>query len=262
MVMREVFLCAESLRVAGVRHGFSTRYGGVSEGPYATLNLGVAREDLAERVRENHRRLAEGVGYDVAKLHWRSQVHGGAVHEVGARDEVESGRLIEADGLVAHTHGTAVAVRVADCVPVLLAEPETGRVAAVHAGWRGVVAGVVERALEVMSPRTYGSVLAALGPSIGGCCFEVGAEVAREIVGVSGEECVIRRGERPRVDLRRAIEVKLSRLGVTQVERVGGCTVCDRESFYSFRRDGAHSGRMLGVIVAGVRPLEREERLG
>ncbi|MEZ4408177.1 MAG: peptidoglycan editing factor PgeF [Polyangiales bacterium] len=250
-------LRAPALTAAGFRHGFTTRAGGVSEGPFATMNLAVHVGDDPARVFENHRRLAERVGYDLARLHWRSQVHGGVVHEAQAGEDPAELRALEADGLVARDAGEAVSVRVADCVPVLLADPETGAVAAVHAGWRGVEARVVEEGLRVMAPREAGAVIAALGPSIGPCCFEVGDDVAARIAAVSAPEVVVAGGPKPRVDLWRALEVQLAALGVTTVERVGGCTMCDAERFHSFRRDGKTSGRMVGVIVAGARPPTR-----
>jgi copper oxidase (laccase) domain-containing protein len=131
---------------------------------------------------------------------------------------------------------------------VLLAALDTGAVAAVHAGWRGVVAGVVERALERLAS---GQVVAAIGPCIGACCFEVGADVGAQIAGACGEaEVVARRvGAKAYVDLRRAVAAQLAKAGVRDIEQVAGCTRCDAARFHSFRRDGAESGRHLAVIA-------------
>ncbi len=242
-------LRAPTLSAQGFRHGFSTRLGGVSEGPFGSLNLGAAVGDHPEHVTENHRRLALAVGYAPHELHQTSQVHGAVVH-VPAGSPEES-RRVQADALVAKTPDLAVAVRVADCVPVLVADPKTGHVAAIHAGWRGVAQGVVREALATLGAEDPAGLYAAIGPSIGPCCFEVGEDVAVEIVRAAGEGLVTRpRGDRPHVNLWRAVENQLRALGVRAVDTLGCCTRCDETRFFSFRRDGARSGRMVGVIVA------------
>ncbi|MFO0606605.1 MAG: peptidoglycan editing factor PgeF [Polyangiales bacterium] len=244
-------LHARSLTDRGFAHAFTARDGGVSEGPFASLNLGAAVGDDPEHVRENHRRLARAVGYDPAALHQTWQVHGGAVWSHTPDASPDDTRRVEADALVAAAPGVAVAVRVADCVPVLLADVATGRVAAAHAGWRGVVANVVGAALDALGPRSPADVVAAIGPSIGPCCFEVGDDVAAEIAAATPTPVVRSRpGAKPLVDLWRAVEAQLHARGVTAVEPIGRCTVCDPGAFFSFRRDGARSGRMVGVIVA------------
>ncbi len=251
----EAFLRAPRLAAAGFVHGFSTRSGGVSAGPFATQNLGAAVGDDPHAVAENHRRIAAAVGYDPGKLYQASQVHGAAVAVPGAGEDPAEVLSREADALVARSPGVAVGVRVADCVPVLLADTATGHVAAVHAGWRGIVRGVIRAALRTLGPREPGAVLAAIGPSIGPCCFEVGDEVAGELGECAGDGIVLRRGgARPHVDLWRAVEHQLRGLGVGTVDTLGRCTACETARFYSFRRDGARSGRMLGVIVARGAP--------
>jgi YfiH family protein len=231
-------------------HGFSTRHGGTSEGPFATLNLARSVGDSIEHMLENHKRLAATVGYAPDKLFERSQVHGASVYEVREGDDPASVREGQGDALITRVKGYAVGVRVADCVPVLLADTKSGAVAAVHAGWRGVVANVVGATLDALrcEPAT---VLAAIGPSIGPCCFEVGDEVASQIAEAAGDGIVLRRPpHKPYVDLWRAIEMQLYRAGVRTIDTLGMCTMCDREQWFSFRRDGAQSGRMLAVIVA------------
>ncbi len=242
-------LTAELLTRAGIRHGFSTREGGVSEGAFAAMNLARNVGDAPEAVAENHRRFAKAVGYAPERLFESSQVHGARVLRVDGA-EVAATRIEEADGLICTTPGDAVAVRVADCVPVLLAAPGRGVVAAVHAGWRGVAKRIVDEALAGIGA-DVGEVIAAVGPCIGGCCFEVGDEVAAEIAAASVDSVVLRgAGARPRVDLRSAVEWQLRRAGVGAIGHVGGCTVCDVARFHSFRRDGKSSGRLLGAIVA------------
>jgi len=145
------------------------------------------------------------------------------------------------DGSVAM--GKAVGVRVADCVPVLIADELSGDVVAIHAGWRGVVLGVVRAGVERLKAR---AAVAAIGPCIGACCFEVGDDVARQIGFV-----VATRGDKARVDLRFAVRTQLLALGVKadRIEDVPGCTRCEASRFHSFRRDGSASGRMLAAIA-------------
>jgi YfiH family protein len=166
------------------------------------------------------------------------QVHGArAVLATEARGQ-------EADAVVAREPGLAVGVRVADCVPVLVADRASGAVAAIHAGWRGVVGGVLRAGVELLAPRDG---VAAIGPCIGACCFEVGREVADQLGHVVREE-----GEKAYVDLRAAVRAQLRSLGLddASIADVPGCTKHEPERFHSFRRDGANSGRMLAAIVS------------
>jgi hypothetical protein len=255
-------LVSKLLSKAGFRHGFSTRAGGVSPAPFEAFDFALLRDPDA--LRENQRRLAEEVGFDPARLHQTMQVHGASV--VVANGDPVSLVKREADALVAEPQsGDAVAVRVADCVPVLVADPASGRVAAIHAGWRGVVGGVIDAAVRMMvegrgAGATSGFV-AAIGPCIGACCFEVGADVAEQIAKASDPSVVARRDEargKAFVDLRRAVRSQLRGLGlsdasiddVPSAEIHVGCTRCDAARFYSYRRDGDRSGRLVGVIVA------------
>jgi purine-nucleoside/S-methyl-5'-thioadenosine phosphorylase / adenosine deaminase len=160
-----------------------------------------------------------------------------------------AGGAQEADALVAPSAG-AVGVRVADCVPVLVASTETGAVAAIHAGWRGVVAGVVPAGVELLG---RGGLLAAIGPCIGACCFEVGADVAEHFVSRRGAIGFVTRraGDKAYVDLRAAVRAQLRALGLADdaIDDVPGCTKHEPDRFHSFRRDGANSGRMLAAIA-------------
>lgn len=254
-------LRAERLSAEGFVHGFTTRRGGVSVGPFQSLNLGRTVGDDPDHVEENHRRLALAMGFDPERCYQTSQVHGAAVVVPSPEEPPERVRAVEADALVAMSPGLAVAVRVADCMPVLLADRATGHAAAVHAGWRGVVRGVIGEAFRMLASASPSHVVAAIGPAIGPCCFEVGDETAAELAHAAGDGIVLRRGaERPHVDLWRAAEHQLRALGVKTIDTLGRCTVCEPEVFYSFRRDGPRSGRMTGVIVArGPGDVPREE---
>jgi len=246
----EAVLRARLFTQAGIRHGFSTRLGGVSGGSYAAMNLARNVGDDPAAVAENHRRFAATVGYEPERLFESSQVHGARALRVDGAATLAT-RAEEADALVTSTPGDAVAVRVADCVPVLLAAPGHGVVAAVHAGWRGVTQRVIAAAVEAMGVGGDG-LIAAVGPCIGPCCFEVGDEVAAEIAGASSAAVVVRPGPgggRPRVDLRAAVAGQLQGIGARAVEHVGGCTRCEGGRFHSYRRDGKASGRMLAAIV-------------
>lgn len=246
------------LREAGFPHGFSLRTGGVSDEPFDSLNLGRAVGDEPARVAENHRRFAEAVGFERGLLYELSQVHGRHVHVVGPRDEPVALRAEQGDALVATRPGVAVGVRVADCMPLLLADPTTGAVAAVHAGWRGMVAGVIAAALDAMC-RSGGAsparLRAAIFPHIRQRAFEVGEDVARTLQGAApGRDVVDWTFPKPRVALATIAREQLRSAGVldAHVEDVPGCTYADSERFFSYRRDGARSGRHVAAIVAGA----------
>jgi len=244
------------LRELGFENGFNLRTGGASRGSYASFNLGRAVGDEPAAVADNHARCAAAVGYAAGSLYEVSQVHGAAVVAVDASDDAVAVRRREADALCAARGAVAVGVRIADCVPVLLADASTGAVAAVHAGWRGTVAGVIEAAVDRLHDR-YGSepssLAAAILPHIGDCCFEVGEEVAETLRLSSPDPNVVDRSRsKPHVDLAAIVSAKLVRMGLAaeRIERIAGCTRCEPERFFSFRRDGKHSGRHLAVIVS------------
>ncbi len=179
------------------------------------------------------------------------QVHGRGV--IDARESTGAeGR--EADALVGRAvERLAVGVRVADCVPVLVADDASGSVAAIHAGWRGIVAGVVPAAIELLAGGQRTGLIAAIGPCIGGCCFEVGSDVAAMIARASHGAHVIvdKRGEKAHVDLRAAVRAQLLAAGMSpaRIEDVAGCTKHEAARFHSFRRDPANSARMLAAIA-------------
>jgi YfiH family protein len=243
----------------GFRHGFTLRAGGVSAAPYDSFNLGLAWGDRREDVLENRRRLRARLGAD--RLYLVTQVHGSTVARVATAEErPEDLAGQQADALCSAVPGVGLGVFTADCVPLLMADPRTGACAAVHAGWRGVVAGVAGAAVRALG-ESYGARAAdlrvAMGPSIGPCCFEVGPEVAEAFARWrppdGGAGVVLPRpGARPHVDLRRALALELAALGLpkAQVDPGGECTRCDPEGrFYSYRRDNTRTGQHLAVIV-------------
>jgi YfiH family protein len=213
---------------------FSTREGGVSEGPYASLNLGLLTGDERERVVENRRRLHAAAGVDEERAAWPLQVHGAGVVRA-------NGRGAEADAIWTDEQQRSLIVVTADCVPVALARLD-GRpaVALVHVGWRGLVAGVVGAARAALGGRL---VTAALGPGIGPCCYEVGEDVAGPVRAAFGLGLV--RGSH--LDLPGAVERALRSAGVLRVDRLDSCTACDAERFFSHRRDRGLTGRQGAV---------------
>ncbi len=232
-----IALTSPLLRAAGFRHGFSTR----------VLDL---RPGASER--EAHlEAFALVLRFDPARLFLASQVHGACALQ--AEGEPTELATRAADALIARSAGDAVGVRVADCVPVLLADPDTGAVAAVHAGWRGVAAGVIASAVKEAAAAGSTTRLAAIGPCIGACCFEVGADVAEQIAAASRPEVVIRReGDKAHIDLRAAVRAQLRDAGLADesIDDVAGCTRCEPSRFFSYRREGERAGRHLAVIVA------------
>ncbi|HEX5468142.1 MAG TPA: polyphenol oxidase family protein [Gaiellaceae bacterium] len=227
----------------GYYAAFSTREGGVSEGDFESLNLGILTEDDPERVVENRRLLcaAAEVEPETATMPW--QVHGARVFEADGRGIVTPGTEFEqGDGLWTETPGRALGVLSADCFPVVLARRAgRPRIAVLHVGWRGLAAGLVETGMAALA----GPAVAAVGPGIGPCCYEVGDEVAEPFRARFGESVL--RGRN--LDLPEAIERALRAAGVEEVERTGHCTSCEPELFFSHRRDRGRTGRQ-GVIAA------------
>jgi YfiH family protein len=221
---------------------FSTRNGGVSDGPYASLNLGRMTGDDVDRVDENRRRLCAEVGGILDRLALNRQVHSTLVHRAQAGARGEPG-----DGLWTDEPDLPVLAMTADCLPIALARLTDGTanggppaVAVVHAGWRGLLGGVVAEGVRVLG----GDVAAAIGPAIGPCCYEVGTEVAEPFAALYGPGVLHGRN----LDLWSAAELALRAEGVEQVERVDLCTSCNPELFFSHRRTGKPRG-VQGVIA-------------
>lgn len=245
----ELFLTASAL--AGAVHGFTTRIGGVSAGPYGSLNLGRGTEDDPVHVEENHRRLAIAAGFDPTKLATpQRQVHGATV----VRAERAADTVCDCDAVVSAAPGLVLGVRTADCVPVLLWHPRTGMAGAVHAGWRGVAASIVPAAVAAMNVPAS-ELRAAIGPAIGVCCYEVDDETCRKVRAVAPKATTIAtRLGHARIDLRAGVRGQLAEAGVAVVEDSSACTSCDSAArFYSHRAHRGVTGRHLSFIVAGAR---------
>lgn len=235
---------------AGV--AFTTRTGGVSEPPFAALNLGIFTEDDREAVVENRRRLAATLGFFPERIAAAHQVHGVDLIEHrsqpaprcsfawrGPEKEQRSpggDGLTKADGHFVRGEGVAALVFVADCVPLALAGP--AGVAMLHCGWRGLAAGIIAKGAMAI-----GATDAAIGPSIGPCCYEVGDEVLATFDRL-GEDVASGR----MLDLPEVARRLLAEAGVKQVETSGLCTSCEADLFFSHRRDRGRTGRQAGLV--------------
>ncbi|MFZ0342231.1 MAG: peptidoglycan editing factor PgeF [Gaiellaceae bacterium] len=221
---------------------FTTRVGGVSEGPYSSLNLGRKSGDDVDRVDENRRIMCEALGADVEKLALNHQVHSDRVVRAAAGERGE-----HADGLWTDEPGLPILAMSADCVPIALARvgADQPAVAVLHAGWKGLLAGIVEAGAQALG---HGTLAAAVGPGIGPCCYEVGEEVAAPFRERFGDDVV----SESRLDLWTSAERALRAAGVERIDRCNRCTFCEPETFFSHRRDNGKTGRQ-GVIayVAG-----------
>lgn len=242
----------------GTAHCFSTRFGGVSQGHLASLNLGVHRGDLRENVLENYRILGEAVGFDPRNTVFTKQIHSDIVERVGEAErgrgllrEVEMG----CDGLITNVPNVALTVFSADCTPVLLYDPVRRAVGAVHAGWRGTAAQIPARAVERMG-QEFGSrpedIRAAIGPCISQCCFETDADVPEAMLkafGQEAEQAVRPQGEKYYVNLKELNAMALRRAGVQQIDIAEECTACQPERFWSHRRVGNQRGSLAAIIM-------------
>jgi polyphenol oxidase len=217
---------------------FTTRAGGVSEGPYASLNLGRKTGDDVERVDENRRRACAEIGLDAAGLALNYQIHSAVVH----RAQLGERGVAQGDGLWTDDPALPILALAADCLPIALvrANGAAPAVSVLHAGRIGLLDGVVEAGVEALgSP-----VAAAIGPAIGPCCYEVGEEVAAPYRARFGAG--IMRGQK--LDLWQAAEGVLRNAGVDRIERFDLCTACNPELFFSHRRDGKPRG-VQGVLA-------------
>jgi YfiH family protein len=228
--------------IGGYEVAFTTRVGGVSEGPYSSLNLGRKSGDVPERADENRRIMCEAIRADLDKLALNYQVHSDRVLRAVAGQRGE-----HADGLWTDERGLPILAMSADCLPIALARAEATEpaIAVLHAGWKGLLAGIVPAGAKAIGS---GTLAAAIGPGIGPCCYEVGEEVATPFRERFGDD-VVRDG---RLDLWTSAERALHAAGVERVDRFDRCTFCEPESFFSHRRDAGRTGRQ-GVIayVAG-----------
>ena len=225
----------------GARAAFSSRLGGVSEGDFESLNVGLLTDDGSDAVYANRKRLTEAVQREAAGVLFGLQVHGADIAQRDAGPEPNPylervPQTAEVDGQITANPALTPLVQVADCLPVALAG-DSG-VAMLHCGWRGLASGIVERGAQAV-----GAHSAAIGPGIGTCCYEVGDEVLEEFAPL-GEGIADGR----MLDLAEVARRLLDRAGVRSVEAAGLCTSCEPDLFFSHRRDHGRTGRQAGLI--------------
>lgn len=243
---------------AGCAHGFTTRLGGVSQGIWSSLNLGLHRGDDRERVLENYRILGSALGFRPEDTVLTKQLHHDLVARVGRADRGQ-GLFApvpgERDGLVTDEPGVALVIFSADCTPVLFYDPVRRAVGGCHAGWRGMALGIPQKTVETMV-REFGCkpehIRAAIGPCIGKCCFETGPEVPAAMVAALGpqaEAAVEPRGEKFFVDLKALAAMWLRQAGVREIYTSPSCTACRPDRFWSHRKVGGERGSQAAVIL-------------
>jgi polyphenol oxidase len=259
-------------------HGFSTKPGGVSnQDAQKVFNLGFTEWDTKENVLENRRRFQSALGATDLKLISLKQIHSDVIHLFHSAPA----EPCQGDASVTNRPGLLLAVQTADCVPILLVDPKKRAVAAIHAGWRGTLARIVVKAIGQMQMQYKSKpadLLAAIGPSIGGCCYEVGTEVATQFLSQFAEAPEwfdeFRTGDEPNpiqwlnmmppghqpppknvlLDLRKANSAQLLGAGLrsSNIFVSDLCTACRRDLLFSYRKQGAQSGRLMSVL--GIRP--------
>lgn len=261
-----VYYASPLIERAGVPHAFSTRIGGVSGGPFASLNLGNSSEselkDSTDHIAQNYQRLHQAIGCDHRTRCFVHQVHGCTVAD--ARADADFTNNEPADGLATDDPSQLLAIRTADCIPILLATRDGRSVAAVHAGWRGIIANIIARAADELH-RIAGvaaeQLIAAIGPCISKANFEVGPEVIAEFEREFGQTfpqgpspLITRREDgKGHVDLPGAAYLQLLAAGISpdSIDTTDRCTFRDADEFFSHRRDRGVTGRMAALV--GVR---------
>lgn len=240
-----------------VKHGFSTREGGVSGGCYSSMNLRFNCDDSRENVLENYKIMANTLGMDYEKLVLSKQVHEDNIHTVTDSDAgngiIFENKFKSADGLITDIKGIPLVTLYADCVPVFFLDKKIGVVALSHSGWRGTVKRIAEKTVEKMK-KDYGSkpddILVAIGPSIQLCHFEVGDDVAEIFIKEFGDKTVLKFGDRYHVSMQKAIFMQLTETGIPEenIDDCGICTYCNSELLFSHRKTNGKRGN-LGAFI-------------
>lgn len=242
--------------VIPVPHGFSTRQGGVSQAPFDSLNLGFSVGDEPAAVTANLRRLATASEIPAEELHTISQVHGDVILEAAAAATRGAFPAVsgEGDALWSDRPGAAVGVKTADCVPVLIVDPDRRQVAAVHSGWKGTALQIARKAAESLISRGARPerLLCAVGPCIRACCYEVSDELASKFQAQFGADAIRpdETSHRPHLDLVHCVSASLRAVGVKaeHLDVMPYCDSCDGALFFSHRRDQGRTGRHLSFV--------------
>lgn len=236
----------------GVQHAIFTRLGGLSHSPFEELNVGHLVGDEDKAVEANHRIIYETLDLSAREVVTARQVHSHSVAVVGPKDK---GRIVPAtDGLVTETPGVGLMLRFADCLPILLYDPQKQVIGLGHAGWRGTVGLLAQRLAETMREEFgchLSQVRAGLGPAIGPCCYSVGEEV-REVVRAvlpDSSGALVERANGIHLDLWEANRWQLRQLGIQRIEVGKICTACNTAEFFSHRAEGARTGRFAVLMI-------------
>jgi polyphenol oxidase len=249
------YSCRAFEELPGLCHGFSTRHGGFSSLTECALDLGYSSGESAERIDGNRRRFLSALQFQNEYLATLHQVHSNHVSII--KDLSGQWNQTDGDALITETRGIALAVQIADCFPILVADPERNAVAAVHSGWRGTLARIVEKTVEEMR-NAFGSdpsrLVVAVGPGIRACCYEVGTDVAGAFAEAYPGCCLVKPSDskpgRYLLDLPKALEIQCRAAGIRPENSfdLGACTCCNTNQFFSYRAEGPRSGRMMAVI--------------
>lgn len=245
-------------------HGFSTRIGGISDGVYASLNLGMNRGDDEARVTENWRRFLEASGINETKFVCGKQVHENHVHiatSEDARVAYGPGELIEADGYVTDVPNLPLVIFTADCVPIIMEDIKAGVIGAIHSGWRSTVADIEKSAIDAMLSlgASKADIQVAIGPAIEKCCFEVGREVIEAVVQLLfGDSLVLsedmwyqKANGKYMLDLKGVVRERLIQIGIPyeNIRMVGECTLCHPDKYFSHRYSEGNRGSLATVVM-------------
>lgn len=248
---------ADALKLDGLRHGFFTRKGGVSQGIYDSLNIGLGSDDSRDLVLQNRERVAASLGVDAACLVSPHQIHSPDV--IAVDGPFAEGANRRADALVTATRGLALGVATADCGPVLFADPKAGVIGAAHSGWKGAFTGVLQNTVSAMEAlgATRSGITAVLGPTISQSAYEVGPEFqARFLAADATHAPYFRPSDRQNhfmFDLPAFISARLEALGLGTVTDLALCTYDDETQFFSYRRTTHRGepdyGRQISAIA-------------
>ena len=249
------YLCAREIEA---NHCFTTRFGGVSQGYLASMNIGTRRGDDPKNVLKNYEILGKAIGFDPEKAVLTRQTHTDIVRVVGEETwgaGLYAPDLPECDGLITNVPSTALVIFTADCTPILFYDPVTGAVGAAHAGWRGTASGIAGKTVDAMVA-AYGcrreDIRAAIGPNIGQCCFETDWDVPEAMLkslGQAAEEHIAKKKDKYYVNLKALNALHLQQAGVEKITISCDCTACQPDRFWSHRRVGSMRGSQGAIIV-------------
>ena len=238
-------------------HSFCTRLGGVSPDPFSSLNISVKEGDTEDNVSRNREIIAASLGFASEKLILANQVHGDIFYVPSDHDFPRGGKFPECDAFTTKDAGFVLGIKTADCVPVLLIDGKKKIISAIHAGWKGTALAIAAKGVREMQ-RQWGSkaydIWAAVGPSIGPCCYEVDESIRCEFITAGSKVDPFKPSANKdhwTLDLISANRLQLQNEGVParQIETADICTCCDGEHFFSYRRDGEQTGRQLSFIM-------------